>query len=127
MITLEIIWTQVEKPRTSSWIIDGHKVETKALLVGLEYELEAVDAEWARRHVQQSRYSIQIIKCTDSSCCTKFQTNWMQVFPQRFIPFPAVYSYAVSGMKALDPDTVASNPKAHDMPLPLLQNILYRS
>ena len=37
----------------------------------------------------------------------------MQVFLQRFIPFPAVYSHTVSGMKALDPDTVASNPKAH--------------
>ena len=53
-------------------VIDGHKVETKALPVGLEYELEAVDAEWARTHVQQSRYSIQIIKCTDSNCCTNF-------------------------------------------------------
>ena len=37
----------------------------------------------------------------------------MQMFPQRFIPIPAVYSYAVKGMKALDLDTVASNPKAH--------------
>ena len=35
------------------------------------------------------------------------------MFPQRFIPFPAVYSYVVRGMKALDLDTVASNPKAH--------------
>ena len=42
----------------SNTVIDGHKVEAKALPVGLEYELEAVDAEWARRHVQQSRYSI---------------------------------------------------------------------
>ena len=37
----------------------------------------------------------------------------MQVFLQRFIPFPAVYSHTVSCMKALDPDTVASNPRAH--------------
>ena len=35
------------------------------------------------------------------------------MFPQRFIPISAVCSYAVRGMKALDLDTVASNPKAH--------------
>ena len=87
-------------------VTDGHKVEAKVLLVGLEYELKTVDAT-------VNGTSIQIIKCTDSSCCTKFQTNWMQVFPQCFIPFPAVYSYAVGGMKVLDPDTVASNPKVH--------------
>ena len=39
-------------------VIDDEKVEEKALPVGLEYEFEAVDAEWARRYVQQSQYSI---------------------------------------------------------------------
>ena len=37
----------------------------------------------------------------------------MQRFPQRFIPFPVVYSCTVSGMKEIDPDAVVSNPKAH--------------
>lgn len=30
----------------------------------------------------------------------------MKVFPQRFIPFPAVYSYTVGRMKAVDPHEV---------------------
>ena len=31
----------------SNTVIDGHKVEVKAFPVGLEYDLGAVDAEWA--------------------------------------------------------------------------------
>ena len=42
----------------------------------------------------------------------KIKTNWMQMFPQRFIAFPAVYMYTTGGMRAVDPDVVVSNPKA---------------
>lgn len=41
----------------------------------------------------------------------------MQMFPQRFIAFPAVYMYTTGGMRAVDPDVVVSNPKALSPPL----------
>ena len=41
----------------------------------------------------------------------------MQMFPQRFIAFPAVYMYTTGGMRAVDPDVVVSNPKALSSPL----------
>ena len=50
--------TEVLAEIWSNMVTDDQKVEAKALPVGLEYELEAVDAEWVRRYVQQSRYSI---------------------------------------------------------------------
>ena len=37
----------------------------------------------------------------------------MQVFPQRFISFLAVYMHTTGGMRAGDPDVAMSNPKAH--------------
>lgn len=61
-----------EWPKT---VIDDHKVDAEALPIGNEYDLETVDAAWAKKHVRQLQYSIQIIKYTDSNCCKKFQTN----------------------------------------------------
>ena len=37
----------------------------------------------------------------------------MQVFPQRFISFLAVYMHTTGGMRTGDPDVAISNPKAH--------------
>ena len=65
-----------------------------------------VDAAWAKKHVQQSRYSIQIIKFTKSNCYQKLHTKWMQVLPQYCIPLPAVYTYITGSMGTIDPDVV---------------------
>ena len=37
----------------------------------------------------------------------------MQVFPQHFISFFAVYMHTTGGMRSGDPDATISNPKAH--------------
>lgn len=37
----------------------------------------------------------------------------MQVFLQQFIPLPANYTKTTDGMRAVDPDVVASDPKGH--------------
>ena len=37
----------------------------------------------------------------------------MQVFPQGFISFLAVYMHTTGGMRSGDPDAAMSNPKAH--------------
>ena len=37
----------------------------------------------------------------------------MQVFPQHFISFLAIYMHTTGGMGSSDPDPTMSNPKAH--------------
>ena len=109
----------------SKTVIDGHNVDAQALPSGMEVEFEAVDQMWAKTHVQQSRYSLQIVKCDDEACCSKFTTDWMRVFPERFIPMPAAYKYGRCGMMAVEPAELAKNPKAHTYAT-LQQRILYK-
>lgn len=73
----------------SNTIIDGCKVEATAMPIGKEKDLDDVDPTWAKEHVRQSRVG----------CCSKFETNWMQIFPDQFVPFPAVYSYTINGSR----------------------------
>ena len=40
----------------------------------------------------------------------------MQVFPQRFIPFPAVYMHMTGSIRAVDSKFMASNPKGTSNP-----------
>ena len=54
---------------------DDCKVDAKPLPIRKMYVLRTVDASWGKKHVQQSQYSIQIVKCTDSNYCKKLQTN----------------------------------------------------
>ena len=92
----------------SNTVIDGYKVEATAMSIGKEKDLDDVDPTWAKEHVRQSRYCLQVVKCGREECCSKFETNWLQIFPNRFLPFPAVYLYTLNGMKAVDPKDVTS-------------------
>ena len=40
----------------------------------------------------------------------------MQVFPQHFIPFPAVYMHTAGSIRVVDPEVMASNPKGTSNP-----------
>ena len=44
--------------------------------------------EWKAKHVRQSQYMHQIVKCSDKSCCKQWRTNYLELFPQRFLPAP---------------------------------------
>ena len=97
----------------SKTVIDGHRVHCEPLRAGCEIDLGEVDPEWASRHVRQSRYSIQIVKCADTDCCPGFATNWMDVFQSRFIPAPAVYKYCSAGRVAEEPRLVFEKPNEY--------------
>ena len=97
----------------SKTVIDGHKVDCQALQPGSELVPEPVDPEWVATHVQQSRYSLQVVKCFNTDCCPSFSTNWTSVFKSRFIPYPAVYEFCATGLKAVEPHIVFANPKQH--------------
>ena len=47
----------------SHTVIEGYKVNS--LPVGKEFTPPEVSPSWAARHVQQSRYALQVVKCQD--------------------------------------------------------------
>ena len=94
-------------------MIDGHKVDAQATPIGMAHKLDEVDAAWVSKHVQQSRYSLQIVKCLRSECCSQFQTNWLEVFPKKFLPTLAVMEYTIRSKCAVEPVITTKNPKQY--------------
>ena len=93
--------------------IDGYKVDCTALPVGKQFTPPVVSPSWAARHVQQSRYALQIVKCQDRNCCEPFKTNWMSFFPERFVPFPACHKYEELGLEAVEAKDYFQNQKSY--------------
>ncbi len=54
---------------------------------------------WCATHVLQTQYTIQIIRCNNSSCCTPWRSNYIQVFPHRFLPPPVPFNRSSRGVK----------------------------
>ena len=53
---------------------------------------------WCATHVFQSQYSIQIIRCTKPECCGPWRSNYIQVFPHRFLPPPVPFDRSTAGV-----------------------------
>lgn len=101
--------------------IDGHKVSAHPVAPSSGWgEVEKLDEKWVATHVRQSKYMLQIIKCTDDTCCTPFKSNWLYMFPMRFLPCPAISEFTPRGREPILPSNIG--PK-HQF-LPLLQRLL---
>ena len=71
----------------SKTFINGFKVDSKAVGQECHYEPEdELDQLWVSQHVIQTRYLVMVVKCHIESCCQPFVTNWMEIFPMRFLP-----------------------------------------
>ena len=55
--------------------------------------------EWKGKHVRQSQYMLQIVKCSDKSCCKQWRTNYLEFFPQRFLPAPVPIATSENGLQ----------------------------
>ena len=53
--------------------------------------------------MHQTRYILQIVKCQNETCCEPFVTDWLVVFSDCFVPFPAIYNYKLNGPVAVKP------------------------
>ena len=111
----------------SQTVIDGYPVECNAVPIGKKYILPNPDLAWVSNHYLQSRYCLQIVKCRDIACCLPFETNWLTVFNNRFIPFPAVYKYAKYGMDAVKPSVYFESPNNRFDFAPLFERLLWKS
>jgi len=67
---------------------------------------------WCAIHVIQTQYTIQIIRCNNSSCCTPWRSNYIQVFPHRFLPPPVPFHRSSRGVKMaeIESSSALTNP-----------------
>jgi hypothetical protein len=67
---------------------------------------------WCATHVLQTQYTIQIIRCNNPSCCTPWRSNYIQVFPHRFLPPPVPFNRSSRGVKMaeIESSSAATNP-----------------
>ena len=98
----------------SKTLIDGKPVVCEAFPLGKSYVPPDPDQEWVSRHMQQARYSLQIVKCFDPKCCQSFASDRPTIFPGRFIPAPVVYQYGNCGIEAVEPVEYSSSPKKYE-------------
>ena len=57
---------------------------------------------WRSQHIMSSKYMLQIVKCTDVSCCKPFRYPQFQtILPNRFLPYPRVLQHTELGIEAL--------------------------
>ena len=59
---------------------------------------------WCATHVLQTQYTIQIIRCNSISCCGPWRSNYIQVFPHRFLPSPVPFERTPRGIAMADRD-----------------------
>ena len=55
--------------------------------------------EWKAKHVRQSQYMLQIVKCSEKPCRKQWRTNYLEFFPQRFLPAPALITTSENGLQ----------------------------
>ena len=56
------------------------------------------DEEWISKHVRQSQYCLEIIKCGDLVCCEPFRSSLLSVVENRFLPPPIPLAQTADGL-----------------------------
>ncbi|CAF3323023.1 unnamed protein product [Rotaria socialis] len=63
-----------------------------------------IDEYWSATHVLQTQYTIQIIRCNSISCCGPWRSNYIQIFPHRFLPAPIPFERTPRGIAMAERD-----------------------
>jgi hypothetical protein len=66
---------------------------------------------WCATHVFQTQYTIQIIRCTKHECCGPWRSNYIQVFPHRFLPPPVPFDRSSRGVRLAEINSSLANIK----------------
>lgn len=53
---------------------------------------------WYAKHVRESQYFLQIVKCNDAQCCSKQRSNIRDILPDGFLPPPHLLHQSSSGI-----------------------------
>ena len=89
--TLAEIW--------SGFVIDGNLVVAEFIEDDAPIFIGTRSEEWKACHGWQSQCFVQIVKCTDPKCCSSFQSSYLKVVPQRFLPPPLPVVHTRNGIE----------------------------
>lgn len=63
-----------------------------------------IDEYWCAMHVLQTQYTLQIVRCNSLECCGPWRSNYVEVFPHRFLPSPVPFERTPYGVRMADKD-----------------------
>ena len=89
--TLADIWSQL--------VIDGNPVVAESIEDDAPNVTEVKSEEWKACHVRQSQYLLQIVRCCDEKYCMPFQSSYLKVVPERFLPPPLPVAQSTNGIE----------------------------
>ena len=74
----------------SNTIIDGNSVVAEYVEPIDEHNINIIEqsTSWKDKHVQESQYFLQIVKCKDTSCCELPRSSYFCFMKQQFLPAP---------------------------------------
>ncbi|CAF3287984.1 unnamed protein product [Rotaria sp. Silwood2] len=90
----------------SNTVIDSHPVVASYVNSSFTSQVSSkIDESWCDRHVLQSQYTLQIVRCNSQDCCGEWRSNYLQVFSQRFLPPPVPFVQGSSGLVIAESDS----------------------
>ncbi|CAF3356407.1 unnamed protein product [Rotaria socialis] len=63
-----------------------------------------IDEYWCAMHVLQTQYTLQIVRCNSVECCGPWRSNYVEVFPHRFLPSPVPFERTPYGVRMAEKD-----------------------
>jgi hypothetical protein len=63
-----------------------------------------IDEYWCAMHVLQTQYTLQIVRCNSIECCGPWRSNYIEVFPHRFLPSPVPFERTPYGVRMAEKD-----------------------
>uniref|UniRef100_A0A914DVA5 Uncharacterized protein n=1 Tax=Acrobeloides nanus TaxID=290746 RepID=A0A914DVA5_9BILA len=84
------IWSEMK--------IQEFEVESNFIDPKEDESFDLLNLTWVNKHVRQTRYTLQIRKCNDRSCCQDYRSNFNQIF-ESFLPPPIPFVFDEQGAR----------------------------
>ena len=79
-------------------MIDGYPVLAELINEELSEIIVTKSEEWKTKCVRESQYFLKIVKCTDEACCSLFQSSYLVIMKDQFLPPPVPVVYSQNGV-----------------------------
>ena len=88
----------------SAMVIDSHPTIAEYVTAEATEKVIIKSEEWKATHVRQSQYLLQIVKCEDKACCETFESSYLSIVNDRFLPPPLAVAQTKDGLLAVVDD-----------------------
>ena len=110
---LASIWNDVE---IDKYPVVAHYISPPASDTVIHSMPAEASQEWRATHVRESQYCLQVVRCTDITCCSPWRSSLHQLLPGRFLPNPVPAKQNSEGF-------VSCNTESNATFLPLFVNL----